>query len=37
MEELAKVVEKANVTPAGRHLIKTLQMKIKYALNLPDV
>jgi hypothetical protein len=36
-EELAKVVEEANVTPAGRRLIKTLQMKIKHALNLPDV
>ncbi len=37
MEELANVVEEANVTPAGRRLIKTLQMKIKHALNLPDV
>jgi hypothetical protein len=36
-EELAKVVEEANVTPAGRRLIKTLQMKIKHALNPPDV
>ncbi len=36
-EELAKVVEEANVTPAGRHLVKTLQMKIKHALNPPDV
>jgi hypothetical protein len=30
MEELAEVVEEANVTPAGRRLIKTLQMKIKH-------
>ncbi len=37
MEELAKVVKEVNVTPAGRHLIKTLQMKIKHALNSPDV
>jgi hypothetical protein len=36
-EELAEVVVEANVTPAGRRLIKTLQMKIKHALNLPDV
>jgi hypothetical protein len=36
-EEFAEVVEEANVTPAGRHLIKILQMKIKHALNLPDV
>jgi hypothetical protein len=37
MEELAKVVEETNVTPAGRCLRKTLQMKIKHALNPPDV
>jgi hypothetical protein len=36
-EELAKVAEEANVMPAGRRLIKTLQMKIKHALNPPDV
>jgi hypothetical protein len=34
---LAEVVEEANMTPAGRCLIKTLQMKIKHGLNLPDV
>ncbi len=37
MEELAEVVEEANVTPAGTHLIKTLQMKIKHALTPPGV
>ncbi len=34
---MAEVVEEANVTPARRHLMKTLQMKIKHAINLPDV
>ncbi len=34
---MAEVVEEANMTPAGRCLIKTLQMKIKHALNPPDV
>jgi hypothetical protein len=36
-EELAEVVEESNVTPAGRRIKKTLQMKIKHVLNLPDV
>jgi hypothetical protein len=33
MEELAKAVEDANATPAGKQLIKALQGKIKQALN----
>jgi hypothetical protein len=32
-EELAKAVEEANATPAGKQLIKALQGKIKQALN----
>jgi hypothetical protein len=37
LTEEFEVVEEVNMTPAGRHLIKTLQMKIKHALNPPDV
>jgi hypothetical protein len=36
-EELAEVVDNANGTPMGQHLIKNLQAKIKKALQPPNV